>query len=40
MAGNQVLDWYDLDCEIKTAGVKNVSYYHPFLKFVVLSMVI
>lgn len=25
MAGNQVLEWADLDTEIKTAGVKNVS---------------
>jgi len=24
MAGNQVLEWVDLDTEIKTAGVKNV----------------
>lgn len=24
MAGNQVLEWVDLDDEIKTAGVKNV----------------
>lgn len=27
MAGNQVLEWADLDTEIKTAGVKNVSGY-------------
>jgi len=26
MAGNQVLEWADLDTEIKTAGLKNVSY--------------
>jgi hypothetical protein len=25
MAGNQVLEWYDLDSEIKTAGLKDVS---------------
>ncbi len=25
MAGNQVLEWADLDSEIKTAGVKSVS---------------
>jgi hypothetical protein len=25
MAGNQVLEWMDLDSEIKTAGLKNVS---------------
>ena len=25
MAGNQVLEWVDLDDEIKTAGVKSVS---------------
>ena len=25
MAGNQVLEWSDLDSEIKTAGLKNVS---------------
>jgi hypothetical protein len=25
MAGNQVLEWADLDTEIKTAGLKNVS---------------
>ena len=25
MAGNQVLDWVDLDTEIKTANLKNVS---------------
>lgn len=25
MAGNQVLDWPDLDSEVKTAHVKNVS---------------
>lgn len=25
MAGNQVLEWADLDTEIKTAGVKSVS---------------
>ena len=25
MAGNQVLEWTDLDSEIKTAGLKNVS---------------
>jgi hypothetical protein len=24
MAGNQVLEWTDLDSEIKTAGLKNV----------------
>jgi hypothetical protein len=24
MAGNQVLEWADLDSEIKTAGLKNV----------------
>jgi hypothetical protein len=23
MAGNQVLEWFDLDSEIKTAGLKN-----------------
>lgn len=25
MAGNQVLEWYDLDSEIKTANLGNVS---------------
>jgi hypothetical protein len=25
MAGNQVLEWSDLDSEIKTAGLKDVS---------------
>jgi hypothetical protein len=25
MAGNQVLEWVDLDTEIKTAGLKDVS---------------
>lgn len=25
LAGNQVLEWADLDSEIKTAGLKNVS---------------
>ncbi len=25
MAGTQVLDWVDLDSEIKTAGLKDVS---------------
>ena len=25
MAGNQVLEWTDLDSEIKTAGLQNVS---------------
>lgn len=25
MAGNQVLEWYDLDSEIKTANLANVS---------------
>ena len=25
MAGNQVLEWADLDTEIKTAGVKDVN---------------
>jgi len=25
MAGNQVLDWSDLDSEIKTVGLKDVS---------------
>jgi len=25
MAGNQVLEWIDLDSEIKTAGLKSVS---------------
>lgn len=25
MAGNQVLEWIDLDSEIKTAGLKTVS---------------
>jgi len=31
MAGNQVLEWIDLDSEIKTAGLKNVSaaFYMP-----------
>ncbi|GAB1527507.1 hypothetical protein RhiTH_010682 [Rhizoctonia solani] len=28
MAGNQVLEWADLDSEIKTAGLKNVSLNH------------
>ena len=29
MAGNQVLEWTDLDSEIKTAGLKNVRVtYH------------
>lgn len=27
MAGNQVLEWTDLDDEIKTAGVKNVCRF-------------
>ncbi|KAL0578818.1 hypothetical protein V5O48_003186 [Marasmius crinis-equi] len=27
MAGNQVLEWFDLDTEIKTAGLKDVSVY-------------
>ena len=27
MSGNQVLEWYDLDSEIKTADLKNVSLY-------------
>lgn len=27
MAGNQVLEWVDLDDEIKTAGVKNVRSF-------------
>ena len=30
MAGNQVLEWADLDTEIKTAGVKDVSVFVPF----------
>lgn len=25
MAGNQVLEWYDLDSEVKTANLGNVS---------------
>lgn len=25
MAGNQVLEWYDIDTEIKSAGLKDVS---------------
>lgn len=25
LAGNQVLEWFDLDSEIKTAGLKDVS---------------
>ena len=25
LAGNQVLEWSDLDTEIKTAGLKNVK---------------
>ena len=28
MAGNQVLEWSDLDTEIKTAGVKSVCCSH------------
>lgn len=31
MAGNQVLEWADLDTEIKTAGLKNVSILMSFL---------
>ena len=32
MAGAQVLEWVDLDGEIKTAGLKDVSEsYHPFV---------
>lgn len=27
MAGNQVLEWTDIDTEIKTAGLKDVSPY-------------
>ena len=27
MAGNQVLEWPDLDTEIKSVGLKNVSDY-------------
>ena len=27
MAGNQVLEWVDIDTEIKTAGLQNVSAY-------------
>lgn len=27
MAGNQVLEWTDLDSEIKTAGLKNVRSF-------------
>ena len=26
MAGNQVLEWTDLDTEVKTADLKDVSY--------------
>jgi hypothetical protein len=29
MAGNQVLEWADLDSEIKTAQLKNVSIFKP-----------
>jgi hypothetical protein len=28
MAGNQVLEWSDLDTAIKTAGLKNVRVNH------------
>jgi hypothetical protein len=31
MAGNQVLEWSDLDSEIKTAGLKDVSRVAKFL---------
>ncbi|KAG5639742.1 hypothetical protein H0H81_000022 [Sphagnurus paluster] len=31
MAGNQVLEWVDLDTEIKTAGVKSDSLAPPDL---------
>ena len=27
MAGNQVLEWSDIDTEIKSANLKDVSYY-------------
>ena len=32
MAGNQVLEWADLDSEIKTAEVKNVSSFTPIFR--------
>ena len=30
MAGNQVLEWSDIDTEIKSANLKDVSYYLVF----------
>jgi len=32
MAGNQVLEWADLDTEIKTANMKDVSNVLPCLQ--------
>ena len=29
MAGNQVLEWFDIDSEVKTANLKDVSTGHP-----------
>lgn len=32
MAGNQVLEWADLDTEIKTAGLKDVRVFVSYFK--------
>ena len=38
MAGNQVLEWTDLDDEIKTAGVKDVRRYYLYLYLLTTEM--
>ncbi len=37
MAGNQVLEWFDLDSEIKTANLKDVCKFHAFSGLIVLT---
>ena len=36
MAGNQVLEWADLDTEIKTAGLKDVRVFVSYFKKLLL----
>lgn len=37
MAGNQVLEWADIDSEIKTANLKDVCELYSFPEMIVLT---
>ena len=40
MAGNQVLEWFDLDSEIKTANLKNVCSLLTFPELMALTQIL